>query len=335
MILVTGGTGLVGSHLLYSLVSTNQKVRAIYRSKHKLELVKHVFATYTDSISPLFEAIEWVEADILDVPALMDAFQDITYVYHCAAFVSFEPNKESLLRKTNIEGTANIVNLCISYNVKKICHVSSIATFGKPLNNEHITEATDWNPEHDNNGYAISKYGAEIEVWRGTQEGLNAVIVNPGVILGAGIWHFGTGNLFKRAKKGMKYYTGGTVALVDVRDVVNTMILLMESDIKNERFILVAENWTYKQFLQALAQAVKANPPKKLVGVFILNIAWKLDWLKHKVTGKRRQLTKHLSKSLMSETYYSSEKLKTTLNYDFKAIETAIIEIGNSFFKQN
>lgn len=335
MILVTGGTGLLGAHLLYNLVRNNEKVRAIYRSERKLALVKNVFATYPTNMPSLFEAIEWVEADILDIPALMDAFQGITHVYHCATFVSFEPDKEALLRKTNIEGTANIVNLCISNAVKKLCHVSSIATLGKSLNNETITETTDWNPEADNNVYAISKYGAEMEVWRGTQEGLDAVIVNPGVILGAGIWHFGTGNLFKRTKKGLKYYTAGTVALVDVSDVVNAMILLLNSSIKNERFVLVAENWTYKQFLQALAKSVNATPPKKIASSFLLNIAWKLDWLKHKLTGKRRQLTKHLSKSLRSETYYSSEKFKAAFSYNFKAVETTISAIGTTFLKQN
>lgn len=334
MILVTGSTGLVGSHLLYSLVSNNENVRAIYRTERKLEQVKSVFATYTSNYAPLFEAIEWVQADILDIPALTEAFKDVTYVYHCAAFVSFEPDKYHLLRKTNIEGTANIVNFCISNNIKKLCHVSSIATLGKTTNNEPITEETVWNPEDDNNVYAITKYGAEMEVWRGTQEGLHAVIVNPGVILGAGIWHFGTGSLFKKAHKGFKYYTSGTIGLIAVNDVVSIMTRLMKNDITNERFVLVAENWTYKQFLQTLAQSVQTSPPKKLASALLLNIGWKLDWLKHKLTGKRRQLTKHLSGSLMSETNYSSDKLKTALNYNFKDMKETIFEIGDSYLKQ-
>ncbi|MDO7170929.1 NAD-dependent epimerase/dehydratase family protein [Mariniflexile sp. AS56] len=335
MILVTGSTGLVGSHLLYKLVSNNEKVRAIYRSERKLEQVKNVFATYTPNYTSLFETIEWVQADILDIPALSEAFKDITHVYHCAAFVTFEPDKYQLLRKTNIEGTANIVNLCISTHVKKLCHVSSIATLGNTLNNETITEETTWNPEDDNNVYAITKYGAEMEVWRGTQEGLNAVIVNPGVILGAGIWRFGTGNLFKKAHKGLKYYTAGTIALVAINDVVAAMTQLMHSNITNERFVLVAENWTYKQFLETLALSVKAAPPKKLASPFLLNLGWKLDWLKHKLTGKRRVLTKHLTNSLMSKTYYSSEKVKTALNYNFTAIEHSIFQIGDSYLKQD
>jgi len=240
MILVTGGTGLVGAHLLYKLTSQNEKIRAIYRSEHKIQLVKNVFESYSADAENLFKKIEWVEADILDIPALLEAFKDITYVYHSAAFVSFEPNKYHLLRRTNIDGTANVVNLCLSENVKKLCYVSSIATLGNELNNKPVSEDTIWNPEADNNDYAITKYGAEMEVWRGTQEGLNAVIVNPGVILGFGFWDNGTGNLFKKAQKGFKFYTSGTIALVSVEDVVKVMIDLMHSDIVNERFVLIA-----------------------------------------------------------------------------------------------
>nr|MDQ8210988.1 NAD-dependent epimerase/dehydratase family protein [Mariniflexile sp. KMM 9835] len=335
MILVTGSTGLVGSHLLYSLVSNNEKVRAIYRSKRKLDQVKNVFATYTSDYTTLFESIEWVQADILDIPALTEAFNGVTYVYHCAAFVSFEPDKYHLLRKTNIEGTANIINFCISNNIKKLCHVSSIATLGKTLNNNPITEETVWNPEDDNNVYAITKYGAEMEVWRGTQEGLNAVIINPGVILGAGIWSFGSGSLFKKAHKGLNYYTSGTIGLIAVKDVVTVMIRLMKSNIINERFVLVAENWTYKHFLQTLALSVKATPPKKLAGSFLLSLGWRLDWLNHQLTGKRRQLTKQLTTSLMSETNHNSQKLKTALNFNFKDIKETIFEIGDSYVKQD
>ncbi|WP_339894961.1 NAD-dependent epimerase/dehydratase family protein [uncultured Algibacter sp.] len=334
MILVTGGTGLVGAHLLYRLVSENKKVRAIYRNERKIENTKSVFSYYTENYNTLFNAIEWIQADLLDVPALSEAFIGVTKVYHCAAFVSFEPDKYHLLRKTNIEGTANIVNFCVSNNIEKLCYVSSIATLGNTLNNEYISEETNWNPEDDNSVYAITKYGAEMEVWRGTQEGLDAVIVNPGVILGAGIWRYGTGNLFKKAHKGLKYYTSGSVGLVSVDDVVSVMTRLMDSDIRNERFVLVAENWTYKDFLQALAKAVHAKWPKKLANSSLLNIAWKLDWLQHKITGKRRQLTKQIAKSLTTETHYSSDKIKTALNYKFKAVDKTIAAIGNYYLNR-
>ncbi|PWH83596.1 NAD-dependent epimerase [Algibacter marinivivus] len=333
MILVTGGTGLVGAHLLYKLISNNEKVKAIYRTERKLENTQNVFSYYTEDYNSLFNKIEWIKADLLDVPALSEAFVGVTHVYHCAAFVSFEPDKYQLLRKTNIEGTANIVNLGISNSIEKMCYVSSIAALGNTLNNTPISEDTNWNPEEDNSVYAITKYGAEMEVWRGTQEGLDAVVVNPGVILGAGIWHYGSGSLFKKAKKSLKYYTSGTVGLVAVDDVISIMIALMESEIKNDRFVLVAENWTYKNFLQALAKAVNSKIPKKQASKKLLNIVWRLDWLKHKLTGKRRQLTKHIAKSLTTETHYSSDKIKTALNYKFKAIDDTIVSIGANYPK--
>ncbi len=335
MILVTGSTGLVGAHLLYKLTSNNEKVRAIYRTERKLNNVKKVFSTYTDNFDALFDAIEWVQADILDIPLLSEAFKDITYVYHCAAFVSFEPDKYQLLRQTNIEGTANIVNLCISNNIKKLCYVSSIATIGRnTTNNKLITENTEWNPEDDNSVYAITKYGAEMEVWRATQEGLDAVIVNPGVILGAGIWSYGSGSLFKKAYKGIKYFTSGTLGIVDVKDVVSIMIALTKSNIINERFILVAENWTYKQFLQALSVSVNVKPPKKLINPILLQLAWRLDWLTQKLTGKRRQLTKQLVTSISSETNYSNSKIKNVLDFKFKSINESITSVGSHFLHQ-
>ncbi|WP_405294997.1 NAD-dependent epimerase/dehydratase family protein [Algibacter sp. Ld11] len=333
MILVTGGTGLVGAHLLYKLANQKEKVRAIYRSEHKLQLVKNVFASLDADFEMLFASIEWVKADILDIPALLEAFLGVKYVYHSAAFVSFEPNKYHLLRRTNIDGTANVVNLCLSENVEKLCYVSSIATLGSELNNKPVNEETIWDPEADNNAYAITKYGAEMEVWRGTQEGLDAVIVNPGVILGAGFWDNGTGNLFKKAKKGFPFYTSGTIALVTVDDVVKVMIDLMQSDIKNERFVLVAEHWTYKKFLEAVATAVNGKPPKKLAPNWLLNIGWQLDWFKTKLTGMRRQLTRNLVRTLSTDTQYSSDKIKTALNFKFKAVDDVICETGRLYLK--
>lgn len=334
MILVTGSTGLVGSHLLYKLATTGEKVRAIYRNEKKLANIKNVFSCYTDNYETIFNSIEWFEADILDIPSLTEAFNGITYVYHCAAFVSFEPNKYHLLRRTNIEGTANVVNLCLSNDIKKLCYVSSIATLGISNKTNVINEASEWNPEANNTIYGITKYGAEIEVWRGSQEGLDIVMVNPGVILGAGIWRYGSGSLFKKAYQGLKYYTSGSIGLVDVEDVVNIMIALTKSNITNERFILVAENWSYKDFLQAMAKAVNAKIPMKLASIKLLQIGWRLDWLNHKLFGKRRQLTKHLVSSLSTQKTYDNTKIKSQLQYNFKPISKSITEIGALYLKQ-
>lgn len=333
MILVTGGTGLVGAHLLYKLSLTENKIRATYRNQSKIDKTKHVFTYFTDDVETFFNKIEWVEADILDIPKLTDVFESITKVYHCAALVSFDPNDYYKLRKTNIEGTANVVNLCLANKIEKLCYVSSIATLGKTEDNSIITENTHWNPEDDNSVYAITKYGAEIEVWRATQEGLNAVIVNPGIILGGGFWKMGSGSLFRRLYKGMKYYTTGTVGYVDVNDVANGMIQLMESNIVNKNYIMVAENWSFKDFAFNIAENFKVNPPKKEASPWLLKIAWRLDWLNYFFKRKYRKLTKQMAASVLSKRHYSSKKLKNDLKFEFKPIEKSIVETCDLFLK--
>ncbi|MBP6424881.1 MAG: NAD-dependent epimerase/dehydratase family protein, partial [Flavobacterium sp.] len=202
MILVTGGTGLVGAHLLLHLVEQGENVRALCRTKSSIEKTKNLFFLYHKP--HLFEKIEWIEADILDIPSLEIAFQNIEFVYHCAALISFDPKEEESIRKTNIEGTANIVNFCLAFGIKKMLFVSSIAALEDPNATETtISETTEWNPEKPHSDYAISKYGAEMEIWRGQQEGLNVIIVNPGVILGPGFPEQGSGALFSAVAKGL------------------------------------------------------------------------------------------------------------------------------------
>ena len=246
MILVTGGTGLVGSHLLFELTKSQQKICALYRSQKTIEKVKHIFSYYTDSVDAQFDRIEWVQSDLNDLPKLAEAFEGVTHVYHCAALISFDPNDYYKLRETNISGTANIVNLSVINGIQKLCYVSSVATMGyDPVK---ITEETTWNPEDHQSVYAITKYEAEMEVWRGIQEGVPSVIVNPGVILGPGFFRSGSGGLFKRVYKGLRYVTEGVSGYVGVDDVIKGMVSLMNSDRKNERYIMVAENLSFLDF---------------------------------------------------------------------------------------
>lgn len=335
MILVTGGTGLVGSHLLYNLIKEGKDVKAIYRRQHKLDSVKKVFSYYTEDFEALFNKIEWVEANINDIPALEIVFEGITHVYHCAAFVSFEPDKYHLLRRINIQGTANVVNLCISNKIKKLCYVSSIAAIGNSdISETLINEETHWNPDEDVSVYAITKYGAEIEVWRGSQEGLEVVIANPGIILGPGFWRSGgSGSLFRQIHKGMPYYTNGISAYVDIWDVVNALTQLMNSTIKNERFILVSENLSFYDFQKRAANELKVEPAKKEASTFILELGWRLDWLNHKLRGKRRRFSKQMAKTVRSNRSYDNSKIKQMLNFEFTPIDDSIKKVSAYFLK--
>jgi len=335
MILVTGGTGLVGSHLLYKLVEKGFKVRAIYRSKKKLDAARHVFSYYTNQVEAIFSKIDWVEAPLNDIPALTKAFKDVTKVYHCAALVSFDPNDYYTLRKVNIEGTANIVNLCLANTIEKLCYVSSIAAIGHGEPNDTIiTESTNWFPEDDHNVYAITKYGAEIEVWRGVQEGLDVVIVNPGFIFGPGFWKTSSGSLFKKIYKGLKYYTNGVSGYVDIDDVVNSMLLLMDSTIKNERYILVSENLSFKEFATKTAEAFKVKPPEKEVSKILLQIVWRIDWLNHFIRRKRRKLSKQMAKSITENHFYSNKKVIEDLGIKFKSTDESINQTCQFFLSE-
>ena len=263
MILVTGGTGLEGAHLLLHLVEQGENVRAMYRSTTSIEKTKNLFSLYNKS--HLFEKIEWMEADILDIPSLENAFQNIDFVYHCAALISFDPKDEEVIRKTNIEGTANIVNFCLAYKIKKMLFVSSIAALGDLNATETtISETTEWNPEKPHSDYAISKYGAEMEVWRGQQEGLNVLIVNPGVILGPGFPEQGSGALFSAVAKGLSFYTLGTTGFIAVTDVVETSNRLMKSEIQNERFTLIENNYSFQEILNCIADSLNVKRPKSV-----------------------------------------------------------------------
>ncbi|TDE31809.1 NAD-dependent epimerase/dehydratase family protein [Flavobacterium ranwuense] len=328
MILVTGGTGLVGAHLLLHLIDNGEKVRAIYRSVASIEKTKSLFATYKKE--SLFEQIEWIPADITEVPSLEIAFQNIDTVYHCAALISFDPKDEDALRKTNIEGTANIVNFCIAYGIKKLCFVSSIATLGDLLPHEKfITEESEWNPEKSHNDYAISKYGAEMEIWRGQQEGLNVIIVNPGVILGPGFREQGSGQLFTKVKNGLKFYTLGSTGFVAVTDVVRIAHQLMQSEVHNERFTLIAENSVFRDILNTMADSLGVKRPEIHAKPFFMEMLWRLDWFVSNIFLQNRKLTQTTAKSSYSTTIYSNQKIKDTLKADFININQYIKEISN------
>lgn len=333
MILVTGGTGLVGAHLLYQLTLENSVVKAIYRKSSNLQAVKDVFSYYSDNYEKLFQKIKWVEADILDIFSLEEAFKQVTEVYHAAALISFNPKEYYLMRKINIEGTANIVNFCIENKIKKLCYVSSIATIGKSTNNNVIDETNEWDIEKSNYGYAITKYGAEMEVWRASQEGVPVVIVNPGVILGAGFWNRGSGQLFSRIKNGMKFYSEGVTGYVAVTDVVKIMKQLMDSTIKNERFILVAENVSFKTVFTQIAQNLNVKQPTIKISKLMSEIGWRLDFLKSFFTGKPPILTKHTAKTIHQKRTFSSNKIKETLHYNFEPINDTIKNVCDLYNK--
>ncbi|PXY40166.1 NAD-dependent epimerase [Flavobacterium cheongpyeongense] len=323
MILVTGGTGLVGAHLLLHLIENEENVKAIYRNLKNIQKTKSVFELYKKG--DLFEKINWLEADILDVPSLETAFIGIEYVYHCAALISFDPKDEDALRKTNIEGTANMVNFSLAKGVKKFCFVSSIAALGDlPQHETYITEETDWNPEKPHSDYAISKYGAEMEVWRGVQEGLDVMIINPGVILAPAstrsIFEHGSNELYAKVANGLSFYTLGNTGFITINDVVRIALELMKSDIKNERFTLIADNIVFSDILSTIAQVLKVKKPTIHATPLFMNFLWIADSLFSTLLFQKRSLTRATAKASYSKHLYSNEKIKTALGTVFSDV---------------
>ncbi|RTL58386.1 MAG: NAD-dependent epimerase/dehydratase family protein [Sphingobacteriales bacterium] len=316
MILVTGGTGLVGSELLRQLIAQGKSVKAIYRN--------NISAHLTEEEN---KKVNWVKADINDVLSLEDAMQDVEQVYHCAAVVSFNPKKKQELFHTNVEGTANVVNACLTNGVKKLVHVSSVSALGRIRKGETITEQTQWSEETNNSAYGKSKYYAELEVFRGIAEGLKAIVVNPTIILGPANWNDGSSALFKKAYDEFPWYTHGVTGFVDVRDVATAMIRLMESEISGEKFILSAENRSYKEMLSMAAEGFGKKPPQREAKKWMGELIWRLDKLKSMFTGSNPLLTKETNRTARAKVYFDNSKiLKALPAFQFRKMEDTIRE---------
>lgn len=322
MILVTGGTGFIGQHLVRKLVDEGQEVRVLKRAKTK--------NPFTDFYS---SKINFVDGDVLDIASLEDAMNGIEKVYHNAGVVSFNPKEKDWIMKVNVEGTTNVVNVALTNGIKKFLHVSSIAAIGRDLLSKEVNEKTEWKKSKLNSTYAISKFRGEREVWRGIAEGLNAVIVNPAVVIGAGNWNEGTCRFFRDSYKGLPAYTNGVTGFVDVSDVVEVMIKLMESEIADERFILVSENKSFKDFFFSVCGKLKKPKPKMEAKPWMTGIAWRLFAVKSALFGGEPLVTKETALTSMQQFFYSNEKIKQAINYHFIPLEKTISETCKQFLK--
>ena len=330
-ILITGATGFVGSYLTRHLVKMGYThIIAMKRSTSPMDLVAEVS-----------DKVQWVEGDILDVPFLEEILRryKITHIFHCAAVVSFDPHNRENMYDINVNGTANIVNAALECGIEKLIHISSIAAIGRVKNEPHVSENSKWQRSPLNSHYAISKYQAEQEVWRGIAEGLNAAIVNPSVILGSQFWETGTGKLFEQVWQGLRFYTEGVTGYVDVRDVVRFMVLLMESDIEKlpdglsgKRFILNGENLPYKILFEQIADVLSKKPATIKVTPLLRELAWRFEWLKSKISGIQPLITKETAQASGTTFYFNNEKsLKAFPEFHYTPIQQTIKETGEQF----
>ncbi|MFB6305452.1 MAG: NAD-dependent epimerase/dehydratase family protein [Flavobacteriales bacterium] len=336
MNLITGATGLVGTHLAIELIEKGKDVRCIYRDDKKLLLVKEVMEFYhPGNGETIFNNIEWVKGDILDIESLNEAMEDVDVVYHCAAVISFGQYSADLVYKVNVEGTTNIVNLCIEHNINKLCHISSSAAVGKhPYNGIlYASEKTKWKKSNNNTDYSISKYNSEKEVWRGIEEGLEAVILNPCVILGPGDWKKGSLQMFKTISEGLKFYTSGGNGFIDARDVAKTAFHMSEKGIISEKFLLVSENLYFKEIFDMIAKEFNIKAPNIKAGQPITEIAWRIEAIRSFFTSNTPSITKESTRSAHKTVVFDNKKIKEELGYEFIPVEESI---GNAceFFKR-
>jgi dihydroflavonol-4-reductase len=325
MIFLTGGSGLLGSHLLIELTKRGKIVRALKRETSDILLVKQLFDFYLKEKSEeCYKNITWVNGDINDVYSLQNAIKGCDEVYHCAGYVSFYKKEFNKLMKINRDGTANIVNICLTQGIKKLSYVSSTAAIGRDKKGNTYTEKSKWLTSSENSNYAVSKYLGEMEAWRGQEEGLNISIVNPSIILGAGNWNEGSLSLFINIKKGLKFYTEGVNAFVDARDVATIMVELMEKEIFGERFLLISENVCFKDLFFNIAKEMGIKSPSIKVKPWMASIGWKIEAIKSFFLGSKPKITKETTRSAMSKSYYSNEKIINTINYSFRSTESMI-----------
>ncbi len=334
MIFITGGTGLVGSHLILELIKKDKNVTVLKRKNSDVSILSQLCGWY--GIDPeLLKKVTWIEGDLCVTYSYFHYLKEIKEVYHCAALVSFNQKDYMMMVEANVDGTANLINSCLELGIDKFCHVSSIASFGNVPSGMESNEDILWNSSKGRSGYSISKYMSEMEVWRGIAEGLNAVIVNPSIILGPGNWHKGSQRMFSEINKGMKFYTNGSSGFVDVRDVVAIMLKLMNEEIYGRRFCLNSENISYKQVLSMIADALQVTAPTILATSGMLKVAAALEWFRSKLLQTEPRISRESARSAVSQSSYSNNRIVELLDYQFIPVSESVNQIADVFLNKS
>ena len=328
---VTGATGLVGSRLMYDLLQRDYQVKALKRQNSNIMQVRKTFALYADEADTLFQKIEWIDGELLDFRSMSEAVEGCIQVFHAAAMVSFNNADKEEMMRVNVDGTANIVNVCLE-NSTPLCHVSSIGALGRGKAGELITENDLWQTAKGRSAYAYSKHKSEMEVWRGIAEGLPAVIVNPAVVLGPGDWTKGSSKFFSQVHRGLRFHTPGVTAFVDVRDLSRCMMMLTEQERFGERYILTAGDLSYRELFNMIADGLHVKRPAIAAQPWMLNAAYRMAWLAGKLTGKKPALTKETAHSAFQQIRYSNEKIRKALGYEFISLEKSIGDCCRYFY---
>lgn len=323
--LVTGAGGMLGAHVVLELLKQGNTVMAAHRKNADLGETKAFFTRWDGQQGALYEKAEWLELDIFDVSELTTKTQGLDAIFHCAGMVSFEHRDWRKLMQTNEVGTANIVNACLANNIA-LCHVSSVAVLHNLDYRKPLDESVFWKKSGRESDYAISKYNAEREVWRGIEEGLEAVIVNPAVILAAGFWNRSSSKIFSTVYNGNPFYTKGVAGYVAATDVAEIMLSLVNKKVFSQRFVLAENCYSYKEIFSWMAQCLGKKPPIFPISKPILMILARFEKIIAWFRGKPARVTPALVNSAFNKQTYSSEKIKNTLNFRFRNTKEMIKE---------
>ena len=324
-VFITGGTGFIGAYIIKELITRGYRVKALRRSNNTPFFID----------PNILAAVEWIEGDLFDVVALEEGMQQCDFVIHSAAVVSFHKKERGIMYRTNVTGTANVVNMAIEAGVKKLVHISSVAALGRTASGDKVNEEKKWQPSDINTHYAISKYKGEMEVWRGMGEGLNTVILNPSTVIGHGDWNQSSCAIFKNVYNEFPWYTKGINGFVGVEDVARAAVELMESDITSQRFIVNSENWSFKQLFETIAEGLHRKGPTKEATAFLGQIAWRLEKIKSIFTGKKPLLTKETARIAQSVTYFENHKiLKALPGFSFTPLRETIAKSCKNYLEK-
>ncbi|MES2761128.1 MAG: NAD-dependent epimerase/dehydratase family protein [Bacteroidota bacterium] len=331
MNLITGATGLVGAHVALQLLQQGKPVTGVKRDTSDISKTKKLFSYYTSDFESLFDKVKWIDADICDIYSLLDALEGVDTVYHCAGFVSFNHKHRKQIDKINNIGTANVVNACLEKNIRALCYVSSIATLQNPDITQNIDESVYWKSSPTASDYAISKYNGEREVWRGMEEGLQAVIVNPGIILGPGFWNQSSGKLIDACYNESPFYSAGSSATVDAKDVAACMIQLVEGKHFGKRFVLTENNYSFKEILSQTHKALSKKEPYINAGKGMLTIGKWLDAIRCSITGNEPIITKETVVAGLEKNSFSNTRIKQAINFQFTPLTETLKFVSQAY----
>jgi dihydroflavonol-4-reductase len=340
MVFVTGASGMLGSYLLYELARKNYKIRALKLESESIDNVIKIFKFYSDSPDELLNRIEWVAGNMLDDSLMKKVMKGVRQVYHLAAINLSNPADKNILIHDNVKGTENIVNAAIENSIEKFCHVSTVSALAIIENKQgrqdlFVTEKTPISTDSFYSYYAIGKYQCDRIVEGARKKGLDSIIVHPSWCIGAGDWSTGTSVLFGSAWKGFTYYTKGVRGFVDARDVCKAMVLLMESEIENDNFILSCENLTYKDIFYTMADCLGKKRPWILAPTWVLEIAWRIERARQLLTGSKPLLTQGKVKTFTMNMYYSNEKVRKKIHMEFVPVKDSIQHVAELFLMEH